>query len=58
MKVVQKQPPEVFYKKAALKNFASYIHRKTPLLDSLFNKVGGLKPCNFIKRDTDTGVFL
>ena len=55
---VQKEPTEVFYKKAALNNFASYIHRKTPVLESLFNKVGGLKSCNFIKRDTGTGVFL
>ena len=57
-KKVQKQPPDAFYKKAALKDFASYIHRKTLALESLFNTVGGLMPCNFIKRDTDTGVFL
>ena len=57
-KVVQNQPPKVFYRKAALKNFASYIHRKKSVLDSLFNKVGDLNPCNFIKGDTDTGVFL
>ena len=56
--VVQKQPPEVFYKKAALKIFGSYIHRKTPVLDSLLDKVRDLKPCKFIKRGTDTGVFL
>ena len=55
---VQKQPPEVFYKTAALKNFASYIHRKTPVLESLFNNVGGLRPLNLIKRDTNTEVFL
>ena len=56
--VVQKQPPEVFCKKAALKIFGSYIHRETPVLDSLLDKVGDLKPCKLIKRDTDTGVFL
>ena len=26
------------------------IHRKTPVLKSLFNKVAGLKACNFIKK--------
>ena len=30
---------------------------KTPA-ESLFNKVSGLKACNFIKRDSNTGVFL
>ena len=41
------QPPEVFYKKAILK-FCN-IHRKTPALESIFNKVAGLA-CNFIKK--------
>ena len=44
--------------KICSKKFTRLIHRETPVLESLFNKVGGLKPCNFIKRDTDTGVFL
>ena len=35
------QPPEVFCKK---------IHRKIPVLESLFNKVAGLQACNFIKK--------
>ena len=26
------------------------IHRKTPVLESLFNKAAGLKVCNFIKK--------
>ena len=26
------------------------IHKKAPGLESLFNKVGGLKTCNFIKK--------
>ena len=26
------------------------IHRKTPVLEFLFNKVAGLKACNFIKQ--------
>ena len=29
------------------------IHWKTPVLESLFNKVAGLKAYNFIKRDSD-----
>ena len=37
----QKQPPYVFYKKLFLK--ISNIHRKTPVLKFLFNKVAGLK---------------
>ena len=46
---VQKQPPEVFYEKVVLNNFA-YIHRETPVLESLFNKVAVPKACNFIKK--------
>ena len=34
------------------------IHRKTAMLESLFNKVTGLQACIFIKRDFNTGVFL
>ena len=34
------------------------LHRKTPALESLFNKVAGLKACNFFKGDSNTGVFL
>ena len=40
--------PEVFYKKAFIKNFAK-LCRKTPVLEPLFNKVAGLQVCNFIK---------
>ena len=36
---------------------ANYME-KTLVLESLFNKVAGLKVCNFIKRHSDTGVFL
>ena len=45
----QKQPPEVFYEKSCFKNFCN-IHRKTPLLELLFNKIGGLKDWNFITK--------
>ena len=51
----QKQPPEVFYKKAVLK-FCNIL-RKTPVLEPLFNKITGLQVCNFIKKRL-TGVFL
>ena len=33
--VRKKPPPEVFYKKGVLKDFA-IIHKKTPVLESLF----------------------
>ena len=34
------------------------IHRNTPVLDSLYNKVGGLHPATFSKRDSSAGAFL
>ena len=36
------------FKMGVFKKFSN-IHRKTPVLESLFNKVAGLKVCNFIK---------
>ena len=39
--------------KAVPKKFLN-IHRKTTVLESLFNRVAGLKACNFIKRDSNT----
>ena len=33
-------------------------HKKTPVLGSLFNKLASLQACNFIKRYSNTGVFL
>ena len=41
----QKQAPDVFYKKAVLK-FCNIL-RKTPELESLFNKIVGLQACIF-----------
>ena len=46
---IWKQLPEVFYKKALLKNFPIFTG-KTPALESLFNKVAGVQACNFIKK--------
>ena len=34
------------------------IYRKTPVLDSLFNKIAGLKTATILKRGFDIGVFL
>ena len=42
---VQKQLPEIFSKKKSYsKKFVGNIHRKTPVLESIFNKVA----CNFV----------
>ena len=51
----QKQLPEVFRKKAVFKK-SRIIHRKIPMLDSIFNKFVG--PATLSKRDSSTGVFL
>ena len=58
-----KKQPKVFYKKSCSYKFRN-IHRKTPVLESLFNKVSylqalfnkvlGLQACNFIKGDSNT----
>ena len=45
---IRSKPPKVFCKKGALKNLANF--RGTPVLESLFNRVAGLKACNFIKK--------
>ena len=39
----------MYFKIGALKNFANF-NRKTPVLDSLFNKVAGPQACYFIKK--------
>ena len=31
---------------------------KTPMLESLFYKIVGLRPANLLKRDSNTGVFM
>ena len=55
---LQKQSPWVFYKKSFSSEFRN-IHRKTPVLESLFNPIqdGGAKnapyqfsPCKYYKR--------
>ena len=51
----QKQPPEVFCKKRVLKNFANFPGKH---LQSLFNKVTGLKACISIKKRLQHRCFL
>ena len=46
---IQKQPSEVFCKKGVLKIFTNFIGKHLCWLESLFNKVTGLKACYFIK---------
>ena len=46
---LQKQPPEVFYKQADIKN-VTISHRKKPVLESLYNKVAHLQAANVIKK--------
>ena len=45
----QKQPPEVFCKSCSWK-FGNIHHKKTPVMESLSNKVAELKACNVIKK--------
>ena len=46
--IKQEQPPEVFYEKSYSLKFRKF-YRKAPVLESLLNKIAGLKACNFIK---------
>ena len=45
----QKQPSEVFCRRRSSLKFRKF-HWKTSVLESIFNKVAGLKACNFIKK--------
>ena len=46
---IKKQPPEGFHKKGVLKKFHK-IHLKTPVLESYFNGVSGLKAVTLLKK--------
>ena len=50
-------PPEVFCKERFYLKFGK-VHTKTPALESLFNKVTGLKTCIFTKRRHQRKCFL
>ena len=41
--MLQKQPPEVFYKKSDLKNFAKFTEKQRGR-SLFFNKIAGLRP--------------
>ena len=53
--ILQKQTPEVFYKKGVVRNFTKFT-RKHLCQSLFFNKVAGLQL--YLKRDSATGVFL
>ena len=44
------------FKKAVISNFELFTGKKL-VLQSIFNKVAGLKACNFVKKETQTPVF-
>ena len=49
---------QMFFKLGVLKNFENFTE-KTPVLDSLFDNLAGLKKsATLLKRDSNTGVFL
>ena len=41
---------QMFIKVGVLIDFARNIHKKTPVMKPIFNKVAELKDCNFIKK--------
>ena len=47
--IFHKKPPEVFYKKGALKNFAKFFG-KHPCQSLFLNKVAGLSPATLLKK--------
>ena len=51
--IIQKQPFTDFLQNTCFLKFLN-THRKTPVLESLFNKVADLKARNLIKRDFNT----
>ena len=53
---MKKQPPEVFYKKGVVRNFTKFIGKHL-CLSLFFNKVAGLRPVTFIKKETLAQVF-
>ena len=48
-RIIQKQQPQVFYKKTVLRNFAIF-KGKHSCWSLLLNKVGDVKACSFIKK--------
>ena len=63
--IIRSSRSQMFSKIGALKKLIfnnkkerSNIHRKTPVLESVFNKIAGLRPATLFKRDPETSVFL
>ena len=54
---IRSSSSQIFFKIGLLKNLDNFL-RKLHVLESLFNKFACLKTCNFIKNDSNTGVFL
>ena len=55
--ILRSSRSEMFFNMGVFQKFRN-IHRKTPVFKSLFNEVTGLRTANFLKRDSNTGVFL
>ena len=54
--MIQKQPPEVFYKNRCSQKFCQ-TNSKTPVTESLFQYTYRPQACNFIKKETLEQVF-
>ena len=54
--MIQKQPPEVFYKKYVAKNFAQLTEEHL-WCNLFFNKVAGLRHATVFKEESTTRVF-
>ena len=52
-----KQPLELFYKNAVLKNFSKFA-KKHLLWSLFFNKTADLRPATLLRKDSNTGTFL
>ena len=48
-------PSKVSTSRKVFLNISQY-SQETPVLESLFNKVAGLRTCTLLKRDSNTGV--
>ena len=54
---LKKQPPEVYCRKRSSYKFRKF-HRKTPVLESFFNQVAGLRAFIFLKKKFQPSFFL
>ena len=53
---MQKQPPQVFYKKGVFKNFAKFTAKQL-CRSFFFDKISGIKPPTLLKRRLRRGCF-